>query len=1121
MQQSMVRRAADEFTRGNYLVALDLYRELSDQIGAQYFHTNIWLCEKNLRSRGRRNCTQLPLNAVKVACVMDEFTFHSYEPECNLFPLTPENSIAELEAFSPDLLFIESAWRGKDELWNRKIGTLSRELREMLRWCKERQVPTMFWNKEDPIHFETFLTTAQQFDYVFTTDIDCIARYKAALGHERVYFLPFACQPKTHNPIELYSRKDAFCFAGAYYVRYPERTRDLENYVLEFPKFKPLEIFDRNFGKDDVNYKFPAEYEPFIVGTLPFNEIDKAYKGYRYSINLNSIKQSQTMFARRVFELLGSNTITVSNFSRGVRLMFGDMVIASDSGKEIVDRLQRLDGESSLKFRLAGLRKVMLEHTYEHRLAYVARKVLGWRGGSALPTMVFVALVKSKDEYQRVIDTYLSQRHANKRLLVVLSSNTDVMQMPVTDDESVKVLTCDQAKQLRIGQCLKEAEWLAVLSADDYYGPNYLVDLAIASRYGQFPVIGKASRYQWNGDAIRLFAAGCEYHIDVSLPARSSAIRADAIHGERMLHPWLEYQISKVWEQPGLAIDAFNYCENGYQTSDLSAVKACVDDMQLDTGITINELTKIAEEIPPAEFDESSLPNWNAARLVQILGEVRHPQISIEILQGGLSINSNLPDGKHEYIYAAQELPVGTLPIRNMMDTHLDASPGLNVQYVFVFLNDKKQKISHVIHSANCNHSAAIPEGTAFVRMGWRIYGSGASTIKSLLWGHRKLEPARLLGRSEVLLLTNQYPSYDDLYRNGFVHSRVKSYRQLGVNVDVFRLHQRVATSYHEFENIDVVTGSQDALRKILDSGRYKTVLVHFLSPLMWEVLESYPQLGKVVWVHGAEIHPWHRREYNYETEGERTKAMRESEGRMAFWRGILKPMAPNLKLVFVSNSFAEEVFQDIGFRLPNDDYTVIHNPIDTEMFSYRAKSIEQRKRVLSIRPFASRQYANDLSANAIMKLSKKSCFKDMEFRIIGDGKLFDETVEPLREFSNVIIERRFLSHAEIADLHRDYGVFLVPTRWDSHGVSRDEAMASGLVPVTNAVAAIPEFVDDECGMLVAAEDADGVASAVEKLYENPSLFSKLSINAAKRVIAQRSNNKMIKMEIDFFATIK
>jgi hypothetical protein len=178
---------------------------------------------------------------------MDEFTFGSFQPEAILHQLTPSDWQTELEAANPDLLFIESAWRGKDDLWGNKVGHTSTELQGIVEWCRAKQVPTVFWCKEDPIHFETFLNTATLFDYVFTTDIDCIHRYKAALGHDQVYLLPFACQPATNNPVETYQRKDAFCFAGAYYVRYPERTRDLGDFVMELPTFRPLEIYDRNY----------------------------------------------------------------------------------------------------------------------------------------------------------------------------------------------------------------------------------------------------------------------------------------------------------------------------------------------------------------------------------------------------------------------------------------------------------------------------------------------------------------------------------------------------------------------------------------------------------------------------------------------------------------------------------------------------------------------------------------------------------------------------------------------------------------------------------------------------------------------------------------------------------
>ncbi len=50
-QRSLVRRAADEFSRGNYLAALELYRKLSDQLGERNFWANIRLCEKKLRGQ--------------------------------------------------------------------------------------------------------------------------------------------------------------------------------------------------------------------------------------------------------------------------------------------------------------------------------------------------------------------------------------------------------------------------------------------------------------------------------------------------------------------------------------------------------------------------------------------------------------------------------------------------------------------------------------------------------------------------------------------------------------------------------------------------------------------------------------------------------------------------------------------------------------------------------------------------------------------------------------------------------------------------------------------------------------------------------------------------------------
>lgn len=43
--------------------------------------------------------------------------------------------------------------------------------------------------------------------------------------------------------------------------------------------------------------------------------------------------------------------------------------------------------------------------------------------------------------------------------------------------------------------------------------------------------------------------------------------------------------------------------------------------------------------------------------------------------------------------------------------------------------------------------------------------------------------------KDRYVIITNAYPHEDQLYRNGFIHRRVKAYLDEGLKVDVFVLH--------------------------------------------------------------------------------------------------------------------------------------------------------------------------------------------------------------------------------------------------------------------------------------------------------------------------------------------
>lgn len=70
-----------------------------------------------------------------------------------------------------------------------------------------------------------------------------------------------------------------------------------------------LHIFDRiNTFTGNMNYKFPEQFQSDIIGELNYTDMIKAYKFYKVFLNVNSTKDSPTMFSRRVFELLASGT---------------------------------------------------------------------------------------------------------------------------------------------------------------------------------------------------------------------------------------------------------------------------------------------------------------------------------------------------------------------------------------------------------------------------------------------------------------------------------------------------------------------------------------------------------------------------------------------------------------------------------------------------------------------------------------------------------------------------------------------------------------------------------------------------------------------------------------------
>lgn len=1048
-----------------------------DMLFSDFVEVNILANEEEPKFKLRDGCSSL--KELKVACIMDEFTFSCFAPECNILQLTPEEWYEEIEEFIPDLLFVESAWLGKDGKWYGMIVKTMPTFRELVEYCHRKKIPVIFWNKEDPGHNEGFMTAAGLCDFVFTTEMDCISQYKRCLGHNRVYLSHFAAQPKFHNPIEEFERKDEFCFAGSYYTNYPERTRVFNNLSHYAMRTKGIDIYDRNHGNPKADHQFPEFYKPFIIGRLEPDEIEKAYKGYVYNINANSGTWTQTMFARRVFELLASNSISIGNFSRGVRNLFGDLTIATDSVDEVSRFVEQYCSkeEDIHKYRLQGFRKVSEEDLYEDRLNYMVNKVFGTSLKKKLPRITVVGIAKDRKEFDKIIEMAQSQNYAD--VMIRIKPEFDVEY-----DENLMI-----PKDVAINKYIKENiedGFIAYFNAKDFYGENYLRDMAIMSRYGTYDAIGKTAHYNNKGILKEEYPV---YHKVPRLMVKKSIISVD-IASEITFK---ENTFIENNEYNMVSIHEFDYLEN---TDILPAFSQSKTDIN-SVGISYNELEKLCENIKP---NKEQIYVIDPKKFFK---EGKHAG-TIEIMEkeDGIDINSSLEKDSHNYIYT-KDIIKFDIAAKDFTLIMVNGDTTLDVMIAFICFDKKMKNLGTIFASAGLSKKAELPSGTEYMKLALRVKGSGHSHINNIRICRSEIGyQDKFITKSNTLVLTNIYPSYNNLYRNMFVHKRVLGYKENGLDVDVMCFNNENKPGYREFEGIDIINGFTDELENILSSGDIDTVCVHFLNKYMWDVLKRFKdKIRIIIWCHGSDIQPWWRREFIYESEDELEKGKEASEERMALWNDVFSYVNEyNIHFVFVSNYFKNTVFEDYGINLSEDKYSIIHNYIDTDLFRYEEKTPELRTQILSIRPFGSSIYANDLTVKCIKELSTKPFFNELHFHIIGQGKLFEPLMKELEEFDNVKIENRFLQQWEIAELHKENGIFLVPTRLDSQGVSRDEAMSSGLVPITNAVAAIPEFVDENCGIMAASEDYKGLAKGIEELYYNPKKYFEMSKVASNHV---------------------
>lgn len=443
--------------RQNFELLLDEARAIPDSNGSEYFTKHDF----------------------RVGVIGDIYMFNFYKDVfTTVYYLSPDNYREVLEKCL-DIVIYTTCWKGINN--NEWQGIKFREkpkkaLDDILTYAQEHRIRTVFQTIEDPSNFEYFLPIAEKFEYIFTTDSNCIKRYKEKLGHNNVFFGEYGVNPQFNNPIGSRRKiRNAAFFAGSYPKRYKERCDDMEiifDSIID--SGGELLIADRNFGSSSEELIYPERFQSNILPPVEHTVLQKLHKLFRYNLNFNSIKQSPTMCAMRIYELQAQGNGLISNYANsvfnkfpGIRIIPFKQDMSFDFGRD--------ETWEEYRQNVGNLREV-LDNKTSYQIVLELLKNIGLAGAKKENSTIAVICKKKTDV---IMNSFEQQIYSNKIL---------IEESELADWKNIK-------QQNKVG-------YFCWFSHANQYEKYYLNDLLNSFKYTDCRYITKNAYFDANGDYV-------------------------------------------------------------------------------------------------------------------------------------------------------------------------------------------------------------------------------------------------------------------------------------------------------------------------------------------------------------------------------------------------------------------------------------------------------------------------------------------------------------------------------------------------------------------------------------------------------------------------------------------
>ena len=368
----------------------------------------------------------------------------------------------------------------------------------------------------------------------------------------------------------------------------------------------------------------------------------------------------------------------------------------------------------------------------------------------------------------------------------------------------------------------------------------------------------------------------------------------------------------------------------------------------------------------------------------------------------------------------------------------------------------------------------------------------------------------------KILFLTGSYPSINCPTPSIFTHNQAKAVQKQGADVSVLvidmrsiRRKRRLGFSKDVYDGITVYRMALPcgpvpillpflsklcaafAINKIVKSyGKPDLIHAHFSDAGTWAAsFKRKKGIPFILTEHGSKMLRVNRTE---KTEHASKAAYRHADALIAVSTALRCDLLDiTNKTIFVVPNVVPSFFCYHGTPKPDSfTYISVGNFVPSKRF--------------------------DITISAFCRINKK--YPETRLKIVGDGRLKNDLLYLARsnktegkiEFLGV------LPNTDLPVIYNSCHCFVLPSMFETFGVSYAEAIACGLPVIATKCGGPEDFVNESNGLIVPTDDLDAVVSAMEHMLLNRKNYSGAGIS--KEILCRLDESRIGKDLIDIYS---